>query len=49
MHAPAKGDYPIITLDILLNYDAYLLGIPTRHGSMPAQWKVRSIMFTQTD
>ncbi|KAF8811623.1 NADH-quinone oxidoreductase [Phlegmacium glaucopus] len=37
--APQKPEYPIITLDILLNYDAYLFGIPTRYGNMPAQWK----------
>ncbi|KAF8806801.1 NADH-quinone oxidoreductase [Phlegmacium glaucopus] len=39
MHAAAKPNYPIVTPDILLNYDAYLLGIPTRYGNMPAQWK----------
>jgi NAD(P)H dehydrogenase (quinone) len=39
MNAPAKPDYPIITPDILTTYDAFLLGIPTRFGNMPAQWK----------
>ncbi|KAF8999864.1 flavoprotein-like protein [Cyathus striatus] len=39
LHAPAKPDYPIITPDILATYDAFLFGIPTRYGSMPAQWK----------
>ncbi|KAF9558585.1 NADH-quinone oxidoreductase [Agrocybe pediades] len=39
MHAPAKPDYPIITPDILAGYDAFLLGVPTRYGNMPAQWK----------
>ncbi|TFK36595.1 NADH-quinone oxidoreductase [Crucibulum laeve] len=39
MHAPAKYDYPIITPQILAEYDAFLFGIPTRYGSMPAQWK----------
>ncbi|KAF9041537.1 NADH-quinone oxidoreductase [Panaeolus papilionaceus] len=39
MYAPAKPDYPIITPDILATYDAFLLGIPTRYGNMPAQWK----------
>ncbi|KAG6864242.1 flavodoxin-like fold protein [Blastosporella zonata] len=39
MHAAPKPDYPIITLDEFVKYDAFLLGIPTRFGSMPAQWK----------
>lgn len=39
MHAPAKPDVPIITPDILATYDAFLLGIPTRYGNFPAQWK----------
>ncbi|KAK4193260.1 flavoprotein-like protein [Podospora australis] len=41
MHAPAKPtDIP--TLDdpsVLEQYDAFLLGIPTRYGNFPAQWK----------
>jgi len=40
MHAPAKPEYPVITPDILATYDAFILGIPTRYGNMPAQWKV---------
>lgn len=39
MHAPAKPDYPIITTDIITQYDAFLFGIPTRYGNFPAQWK----------
>lgn len=42
MHAPPK-DAGIPTLDDpekLLEYDAFLLGIPTRYGNFPAQWKV---------
>jgi len=39
MHAPPKSDVPIITPDKLAEYDAFLLGIPTRFGNMPAQWK----------
>jgi NAD(P)H dehydrogenase (quinone) len=39
MHAPPKSDLPIITPDILAGYDAFLLGIPTRYGNMPGQWK----------
>ncbi|TFK33391.1 flavo protein-like protein [Crucibulum laeve] len=39
MYAPAKPDYPIITPDLLTTYDAFILGIPTRYGNMPAQWK----------
>ena len=39
MHAPPKSDIPTITPDILKTYDAFLLGIPTRYGNFPAQWK----------
>ncbi|KAG6879079.1 flavodoxin-like fold protein [Termitomyces sp. T32_za158] len=39
MHAPPKPDYPVMTLEEFVNYDAYLFGIPTRYGTMPAQWK----------
>ena len=42
MYAPPKPNYPIITPETLTQYDAFLLGIPTRYGNMPAQWKVRS-------
>jgi len=39
MYAPAKPDYPLITPEILTTYDAFILGVPTRYGNMPAQWK----------
>lgn len=42
MHAPPK-DPNIKTLSDpkqLLEYDAFLFGIPTRYGNFPAQWKV---------
>ncbi|KAF8202131.1 flavoprotein-like protein [Pholiota molesta] len=39
MHAPAKPDYPIATPTTLTEYDGFLFGIPTRYGSMPAQFK----------
>jgi multimeric flavodoxin WrbA len=40
MYAPPKSkNIPIITPDILQTYDAFLLGIPTRFGNFPAQWK----------
>ncbi|KAG6806556.1 hypothetical protein H0H93_002775, partial [Arthromyces matolae] len=39
MHAPAKPDYPVITLEEFATFDAYLFGVPTRYGTMPAQWK----------
>ncbi|KAJ7459251.1 flavoprotein-like protein [Mycena latifolia] len=39
MHAPAKPAYPLITPDALAAHDAYLMGIPTRFGNFPAQWK----------
>jgi len=39
MYAAPKKDYPIITPDKLAEYDAFLLGIPTRYGNFPAQLK----------
>ena len=40
MHAPPKDTaIPKITPDIMKDYDAFLLGVPTRFGNMPAQWK----------
>ncbi|KAK2464696.1 hypothetical protein APHAL10511_003272 [Amanita phalloides] len=39
MYAPSKPDYPIITAKDMPNFDAYVFGIPTRFGNMPAQWK----------
>jgi NAD(P)H dehydrogenase (quinone) len=39
MYAPPKSDYPLATPDKLLEYDAFLFGIPTRYGNFPAQWK----------
>ncbi|KAI7886064.1 NAD(P)H:quinone oxidoreductase, type IV [Lichtheimia hyalospora FSU 10163] len=39
MHAPPKSDDPVITVDKLKEADGFMLGIPTRFGSMPAQWK----------
>ncbi|KAJ9613248.1 flavodoxin-like fold protein [Cladophialophora chaetospira] len=39
MHAAPKADYPVASAQTLLEYDGFLLGIPTRYGNMPAQWK----------
>jgi NAD(P)H dehydrogenase (quinone) len=39
MYAPPKRDYPIATPETLLNYDGFLLGIPTRFGAAPTQWR----------
>lgn len=39
MHAPPKPDYPVAEPGKLLEYDAFLFGIPTRYGNFPAQWK----------
>ncbi|KAF9058475.1 1,4-benzoquinone reductase [Rhodocollybia butyracea] len=39
MHATAKPDYPILAVDQMPQYDAFIFGIPTRYGNMPAQWK----------
>jgi NAD(P)H dehydrogenase (quinone) len=39
MYAPAKPAFPIITPDELAKYDAFIMGVPTRFGNFPAQWK----------
>ncbi|KAH8817790.1 NADH-quinone oxidoreductase [Flagelloscypha sp. PMI_526] len=39
MKAPKKPDYPVITPADLVNYDAFLWGIPARYGSVSSQWK----------
>jgi NAD(P)H dehydrogenase (quinone) len=39
MHAPPKPGYPIIDAAKLATFDAFLIGIPTRYGNFPAQWK----------
>ena len=41
MYAPGQdtSKHPLITPDKLAEYDAFLLGIPTRFGNFPAQWK----------
>lgn len=37
--APEKpADIPVATPETLLEYDAYLFGIPSRFGALPAQW-----------
>lgn len=39
MNAPEKPkDVPVITPEELVEYDAILFGIPTRYGTLPAQW-----------
>lgn len=39
MYAPARPDYPIATPETLTQFDAFLFGIPTRFGNLPAQFK----------
>lgn len=39
LHAPPRLAYPTINPDDLVNYDAFLFGIPTRYGNFPVQWK----------
>ncbi|KAI0905653.1 quinone oxidoreductase [Ustulina deusta] len=41
MHAPGQSaDIPLLEdPSVLEGYDAFLLGIPTRYGTFPAQWK----------
>lgn len=39
LHAPPKAtDIPLATPQLLCEYDAFLFGVPTRFGAMPAQW-----------
>ncbi|KAJ8583471.1 putative 1,4 benzoquinone reductase [Rhizopogon salebrosus TDB-379] len=37
--APAKPDYPVLLPDDLVNFDAFIFGVPTRYGNFPVQWK----------
>jgi NAD(P)H dehydrogenase (quinone) len=40
MYAPAQSaSPPLITPQILTTYDAFIMGIPTRYGNFPAQWR----------
>lgn len=39
MYAAPKPDYPIIDAAKLVEFDAFLFGIPTRFGNFPGQWK----------
>jgi NAD(P)H dehydrogenase (quinone) len=39
MYAPPRSSYPVIEPEQLTQYDGVLLGIPTRYGNFPAQWK----------
>lgn len=41
MHAPPKPNYPVLQPNDAAHYDGLLLGVPTRYGNMPAQFKVR--------
>lgn len=43
MHAPPKPtNIPVLSdPSVLLEYDGFILGVPTRYGNFPAQWKVR--------
>ncbi len=39
LYAPAKPNYPIIAPADLVNFDAFIFGVPTRFGNFPVQWK----------
>ncbi|KAF8438902.1 putative 1,4 benzoquinone reductase [Boletus edulis BED1] len=39
VRAPPRPDYPILSPDDLVNFDAFLFGVPTRYGNFPVQWK----------
>lgn len=43
MYAAPKPDYPIIDAATLATFDAFIMGIPTRFGNFPGQWKVLSL------
>ena len=45
MHATKKPDFPFANPKTLTEYDAFLFGIPTRFGNMPAQIKVWCCFF----
>lgn len=40
MHAPPKGDYPVITAEKMTEYDGFLFGISGRYGTSSAQTQV---------
>lgn len=48
MHAPPKDpEVPVLdNPELLAEYDAFLFGIPTRFGNMPAQWKVFTVTWS---
>ena len=39
INAPPKPDVPVIDPTTLESYEGFLLGIPTRFGNFPVQWK----------
>ncbi|TFK86398.1 benzoquinone reductase [Polyporus arcularius HHB13444] len=39
MNAPPKPAHPVLEPADLAQFDAFVLGIPTRFGAFPAQWK----------
>ncbi|KAI9366663.1 flavoprotein-like protein [Pilaira anomala] len=39
LNAPPRPDIPVITIDDLIDADAFMFGIPTRFGTLPAQMK----------
>ena len=43
LHAPPKPSYPVIQPADLPQFDAFVFGVPTRYGNMPAQLKVRPL------
>lgn len=45
--APPKPDYPILLPDDLVNFDAFIFGVPTRYGNFPVQWKVRGLQSSE--
>ena len=44
MNVEDRPKYPVFTAANVRNYDAFVFGIPTRFGNMPAQWKVSQLL-----
>lgn len=36
---PSSEQVPLVTIDHLQEFDAFMFGLPTRYGNFPAQWK----------
>lgn len=39
MGGEPRPEYPVASRETLVEYDAFMFGVPTRFGNLPAQWK----------